>query len=250
MKDFPSQAFFAKTKPSTEPTKVFCRYVDRNPTPAYPIHMGLHTIALDRFKFDPMIIKNRWLLLAAGDFKPGQAKGAFKPKPYNAMTISWASVGQIWNKPFFQIVVRPSRYTYGLLEKHDGFTLSVFPAALKPALNLLGSRSGRDGDKIAASGLHPIASKLVSAPSFEEAELVVECRKIYWQDIEHRHFLDPSVEDTIPRAITTGCTSAKFSRSRVSTRTEPDRAKPDEDCVGLFQWPGKRMIRWMRCLKR
>jgi len=62
--------------------------------------MGLHNIALDRFKFDPMIIKNHWLLLAAGDFKPGRAKGAFKPKPYNAMTISWASVGQIWNKLF------------------------------------------------------------------------------------------------------------------------------------------------------
>lgn len=76
----------------------------------------------------------------------------------------------------------------------------MFPAALKPALNLLGSRSGRDGDKIAASGLHPIASKLVSAPSFEEAELVVECRKIYWQDIDPRHFLDPSVEEHYPKS--------------------------------------------------
>lgn len=201
MKDFSIPGVFRETKPSTEPTKDnSAATLTRTPTPGYPIHMGLHTIALDRFKFDPMIIKNRWLLLAAGDFKPGQAKGAFKLKPYNAMTISWASVGQIWNKPFFQIVVRPSRYTYGLLEKHDGFTLSVFPAALKPALNLLGSRSGRDGDKIAASGLHPIASKLVSAPSFEEAELVVECRKIYWQDIDPRHFLDPSVEEHYPKS--------------------------------------------------
>jgi hypothetical protein len=43
--------------------------------------MGLHTIALDRFKFDPMIIKNRWLLLAAGDFKPGRRKGRLSPSP-------------------------------------------------------------------------------------------------------------------------------------------------------------------------
>lgn len=161
--------------------------------------MELHTIPLDRFKFDPMIIKNRWLLLAAGDFKSGSAAEALKPKPYNAMTISWGSMGQIWNKLFFQVVVRPSRYTYELLEKSDGFTLSVLPGELKPALNLLGSKSGRDGDKIAAAGLHPVAARLVSAPFFKEAELVVECKKIYWQDIDRKHFLDSSIEEHYPK---------------------------------------------------
>lgn len=161
--------------------------------------MKLNDIPLDKFKFDPMIIKNRWLLLATGNFKPGQAAEMLKPKPYNAMTISWASVGQIWNKLFFQVVVRPSRYTYELLEKSEGFTLSVLPGALKPALNLLGSKSGRDGDKITAAGLHPVASKLVSAPSFQEAELMVECKKIYWQDIDPEHFLDSSIEEHYPK---------------------------------------------------
>jgi flavin reductase (DIM6/NTAB) family NADH-FMN oxidoreductase RutF len=155
--------------------------------------MELHDIPLDRFKFDPLIIKNRWLLLGAGDFRAGRASPALGPLPYNAMTISWASVGQMWNKLFFQVFVRPSRYTYGLLEKSDGFTLSVFPSASKPALNLLGSKSGRDGDKIAASGLHPIASRIVTAPSFEEAELAVECRKIYWQDIDPEHFIGSGI---------------------------------------------------------
>ncbi len=171
----------------------------RTPGSGYPSVMELHTITLDRFKFDPMIIKNRWLLLAAGDFKPDKAADALKPKTYNAMTISWGSVGQIWNKLFFQVVVRPSRYTYELMEKCDGFTLSVLPGTLKPALNLLGSKSGRDGDKIAASGLHPIASRLVSAPSFQEAELVVECKKIYWQDIDPKHFLDSGIEEHYPK---------------------------------------------------
>lgn len=171
----------------------------RAPASGYPSTMELYDIPFDRFKFDPMIIKNRWLLLAAGDFKPGSTVEALKPKPYNAMTISWASVGQIWNKLFFQVVVRPSRYTYELLEKSEGFTLSVLPGALKPALNLLGSKSGRDGDKIAAAGLHPAASKLVSAPSFQEAELVVECKKIYWQDIDPAHFLDSSIEEHYPK---------------------------------------------------
>jgi flavin reductase (DIM6/NTAB) family NADH-FMN oxidoreductase RutF len=58
---------------------------------------------------------------------------------------------------------------------------------------MLGSRSGRDEDKIAASGLTPIASKVVDAPSYEEAELVIECKKMYWQDYEPEQFLNPAI---------------------------------------------------------
>ncbi len=163
--------------------------------------MERHDIPLDRFKFDPLVIKNRWLLLAAGNFasqsNPEAAPGS--ALPYNAMTISWGSVGQIWNKLFFQVVVRPTRHTFGFMESGDSFTLSVFPEALKPALSLLGSKSGRDGDKIAASGLHPMVSSRVAAPSFQEAELVVECRTMYWQDLDPSHFLDSSIESNYPK---------------------------------------------------
>lgn len=170
-------------------------------TPRYPKTMEHHNIPLDKFKFDPAIIKNRWILLAAGKFcaetVPGSATGG--ALPYNAMTISWGSTGQIWNKLFFQVVVRPTRHTFSFMESGDSFTLSVFPEALKPALSLLGSKSGRDGDKISASGLHPMASSRVAAPSFQEAELVVECRKMYWQDLDPSHFLNPAIEANYPK---------------------------------------------------
>ena len=168
------------------------------PAPSgYLKDMERHNIPLDKFKFDPAIIKNRWILLTAGVFSPEPSDDP--ALPYNAMTISWGSVGQIWNKLFFQVVVRPTRYTYGFMESGDSFTLSVYPESLKPALSLLGSKSGRDGDKIAAAGLHPIASSSVAAPSFQEAELVVECRKMYWQDLDPSHFLDPAIESNYPK---------------------------------------------------
>jgi flavin reductase (DIM6/NTAB) family NADH-FMN oxidoreductase RutF len=147
-------------------------------------------IALEDFRFDYSIIKNRWLLLTSGELLPGA---------YNSMTISWGSVGQIWNKPFFHVVVRPSRYTMGFIEKNDSFTLCVFPEPYKKALDLLGSKSGRDGDKIKESGLHPEASAIVSSPGFKEAELVVECRKMYWQDLDSTHFLDSAIESNYPK---------------------------------------------------
>jgi len=147
-------------------------------------------------KPDDLVLKphglwgRQWLLLAAGDFAAGR---------HNCMTVAWGSLGTMWNRPFAQVVVRPTRYTYEFMESHDTFTLCAFPEALRPALQLLGTRSGRDGDKIAAASLTPVAAARVAAPVFAEAELALECRKLYWQDLEPAHWCDPSIEDQYPQ---------------------------------------------------
>jgi flavin reductase (DIM6/NTAB) family NADH-FMN oxidoreductase RutF len=152
--------------------------------------MSLKPIPIHEFSariFD--LFDNHWLLLTSGDFKTGH---------YNAMTISWGSAGILWNKPFVQVVVRPTRFTYEFMEKYETFTLCAFPETYRKAMQLLGSKSGRDGDKIAASKLTPLAAHLVAAPLFAEAHLVLECRKIYWQDLDPAHFLDPPIEGNYP----------------------------------------------------
>jgi len=136
------------------------------------------------------LFDNQWLLLACGDFSK---------KHFNVMTISWGSMGTIWDRPFVQVVVRPTRYTFEFMNQYDSFTLSAFGESHRDALNLLGSRSGRDGDKIGASGLTPVASQKVASPSFAEAELTLECRKLFWQDIDHAHFVDAGIEEHYPR---------------------------------------------------
>lgn len=130
------------------------------------------------------LFHNQWVLLTAGDF----AQGLF-----NAMTIGWGAIGTMWSKPFAFIAVRHSRYTFEFMEKFNSFTLAAFPDKYHSALSLLGSQSGRDGDKMAASGLTPIASTIVKAPSYEEAELMLECQKIYADDLNPAHFLDESI---------------------------------------------------------
>jgi hypothetical protein len=84
----------------------------------------------------------------------------------------------MWNKPFAQVVVRPVRYTYQFMEKYPTFTLCAFPRTYRKALNLLGTLSGRDGDKIATAGLTPEAATQVAAPVYTQAELAIECRKM------------------------------------------------------------------------
>ncbi len=131
----------------------------------------------------------QWFLLTSGDFAAGD---------YNTMTVSWGSLGVIWNRPFAHVFVRPTRHTHGFMERHDSFTLCTFAEEHRGALDLLGSRSGRDGDKIAASGLTPVASTVVAAPGFAEAELILECRKIYWDDLRPAQFLDPAIGRNYP----------------------------------------------------
>jgi flavin reductase (DIM6/NTAB) family NADH-FMN oxidoreductase RutF len=114
------------------------------------------------------------------------------------MTIGWGSIGGIWWKPFVQVVVRPSRYTFEFMEKYSTFTVCSFPESYRDALQVLGNKSGRDGDKITETGLTVVASKVVEAPSYKEADLVLECRKMYWQDMEPAHFIDPTIEDSYP----------------------------------------------------
>ena len=131
------------------------------------------------------LFSKKWLLLTSGNYSLGQ---------YNAMTISWGSIGEIWAKPFIQVVVRPTRHTFGFMEEYPTFTVCAFPEEYHSALALLGSKSGRDGNKIKESGLTPEPSLAVAAPGDIEAELILECRKIYWQDLEPNQFLDPEIE--------------------------------------------------------
>ncbi|MCX7934184.1 MAG: flavin reductase [Planctomycetota bacterium] len=131
----------------------------------------------------------QWFLLAAGDLAA---------KDYNVMTVAWGSLGVIWNKPFAMILVRPQRHTYRFTEKYPTFTLCAFGPEQRDHLNLCGTRSGRDIDKIKACGWTPIAMSQVAAPGFDEAELILECRKIYFDDIKPERFLAPDIAGNYP----------------------------------------------------
>jgi flavin reductase (DIM6/NTAB) family NADH-FMN oxidoreductase RutF len=158
--------------------------------------MKLETIPFDQFVSRPFGMwenqhrERQWFLLTSGDYAAGQ---------YNCMTVSWGSMGFLWGHPFVMVVVRPQRYTLQFMEKYPTFTLCAFPLEYHDALNLLGTRSGRDGDKISAAGLTPIAATKVAAPIYEQAELAIECRKVYWQDLDPTHFLDPEINRNYPR---------------------------------------------------
>ncbi len=149
------------------------------------------TVVISELQIQPFTAWNdEWFLLTAGDFAKGK---------YNTMTVSWGSIGCLWNKPFVQVFARPTRYTFQFLEQYPTFSLCAFSSEFRKDLNLLGSTSGRDGDKIAKTSLTPCAAQKVAAPIFDQANLVIECKKMYWTDIDPSHFLEQGINNQYPR---------------------------------------------------
>ena len=102
----------------------------------------------------------------------------------NAMTIGWGLIGVIWMKPVFIVAVRPSRYTYSLLEQTGDFTVNVPVKGLEKAVEYCGTVSGRNVDKFKECKLTLLSSKYVKSPLIEECAIGYECKIIYKFDLE------------------------------------------------------------------
>lgn len=101
----------------------------------------------------------------------------------NAMTIGWGTIGSIWGKPMWIVLVRPSRYTYLCIEKTGDFTVNVPPPSLKEAVLFCGSKSGRDYDKFSAIHLTATPGIAVNVPIIEECAINYECRVVHHNDV-------------------------------------------------------------------
>jgi flavin reductase (DIM6/NTAB) family NADH-FMN oxidoreductase RutF len=97
-------------------------------------------------------------------------------KKPNVMTIGWGTIGLIWGRPMFVVLVRPSRHSYTLIEQVSDFTVNVLPTDLAAAAKLCGTVSGRNRDKFREAHLTPIPGREVRAPVIEECAVHYECR--------------------------------------------------------------------------
>ncbi len=129
------------------------------------------------------LIDDRWMLITAGT-----------KEKCNTMTASWGGLGILWNKNVATCVLRPQRYTREFVDREDYFTLAFFTEEYRKALKLCGSKSGREVDKVAACGF-TVAAADCSAPYFEEAELVLVCKKLYTGRIDPAGFHDEALRE-------------------------------------------------------
>lgn len=131
------------------------------------------------------MISDDWMLITAGD-----------EKGWNTMTASWGALGEIWGKDAAFAFIRPQRYTLGFVENSGKFTLSFFDGGYKEEMKICGSKSGRDIDKAAATGLKPLFTD--STTAIEQAKVIMVCRTMAVQQIEPDGFMDQSVMKWYP----------------------------------------------------
>ena len=102
---------------------------------------------------------------------------------FNMMTISWGEMGTLWGKPVVSVFVRRSRYTHEFMDKEDYFTLTFVEYQWYfEQLGLLGSKSGRDIDKLKESGF--TVFERPHGISFDEARLIIVCKKLFKQELD------------------------------------------------------------------
>ncbi len=111
-------------------------------------------------------ICNKWMLLAAGN-----------EQDFNFMTVNWGMMGEMWFQPAVTVYVRESRHTLGYVEREKKFALISLKEGYQQALNIAGSKSGRDIDKVKETGLTPVM--IDGVPTFEEAAYTIVCETMY-----------------------------------------------------------------------
>ena len=147
----------------------------------------MREVDISELNFNPVtMIDQEWMLITAG------VEGN-----YNTMTASWGHIGSIWGHgkkaATSCVYVRPQRYTKEFVDREPLYTLSFFGPEYKNALGYLGSHSGRDGDKVAHVGMHPVFED--DTTYFAEAKLVLFCRKLYQAPVIEEGFHDKELMD-------------------------------------------------------
>lgn len=114
----------------------------------------------------------------------------------NAMTASWGAMGEMWCKDVITIYIRESRFTRELLDKSETFSVNFFDMSNvenKMALQIFGSESGRDKDKIKEMGFN--INHSLNTPFLDESNLVFLCSKLSRTEIKSGDFFNPRIND-------------------------------------------------------
>jgi len=132
------------------------------------------------------LIGKQWMLITAGQMNS-----------FNTMTAAWGGFGFLWNFPVVYIFIRPQRHTFKFVEENPFFTLTFFEKEHKNILTYCGSHSGKDHNKVQETGLIPLETNMGNI-YFEQARLVIECKKVYFDDIKPELFEDRLIQRNYP----------------------------------------------------
>lgn len=142
--------------------------------------MSYKKVDIESFAIKPFeAIGQKWALITAQ--KDGKV---------NTMTASWGGIGVLWGKNVVTVYIRPQRYTREFVEGSEHFSFTLFDGYQKE-LGVLGSKSGRDGDKIREVGFH--VETVGGQPTFREGKTAIVCKKLYAGRLMPEDFVETGI---------------------------------------------------------
>ena len=140
-------------------------------------------VSIERINISaPKLIGKDWMLITAGR----------DTSAFNTMTASWGTLGFLWEKNVAIVFIRPQRYTKEFVDANEILTLSFYDERYRDALKICGTKSGRNTNKVQEAGLTPISTPAGSV-AFAEANMILECRKLYAAPFDSAAFIDTTI---------------------------------------------------------
>ena len=136
--------------------------------------MNVKEMTFDRLfkQISPEEIRDNVFTLVGRDFT-GITAG--KQVHYNSMIGSGGGLGMLFMKPTTWCILRADRYTLEMIQKEQTYTMSYFTSEYKKQMLFLGSKSGRDSEKMKEVELTSVQTPSGDM-SFREARLIIECK--------------------------------------------------------------------------
>ncbi len=119
----------------------------------------------------------------------------------NLMTASWGGIC-CSQPPCVAVSLRKATYSHGNIVERGAFTVGIPSEKHIKEVDYFGLVSGRTMDKLAATKLTAVKSKLVDAPYVQEFPLVMECKLVHVAELGlHTQFvgevIDAKADDSI-----------------------------------------------------
>ncbi len=124
-------------------------------------------------------------------FKSGVLVLAGDEKQSNALCVTNALVGRMWDKDVILIAVKPLRYTKEFIDINETFSVNFFSPEYQKEIDYIGSVSGRDANKMSRSSLERNTYR--GTPYYSDADTILFCRKLFAEEIKESSFIDKNL---------------------------------------------------------
>ena len=171
-------------------------------------HVNVKEMNFDQLfkQISPEEISDNVFTLAGKDFA---VITAGKEDHYNSMTASGGGLGLLFMKPTTWCILRADRYTLEMIQKEQTYTMSYFPNEYREQMLFLGSKSGRDSEKMKEVELTSVQTPSGDM-SFTEARLIIECKLTEITTANPNDFYTQEAKDWINEAYKEASDYRKF----------------------------------------